>query len=87
MPVKINVKVRQKACPFHRCKLLNLIFNFLEENLSRILYIMYLTVKILGKWPKINFFSSLSTLDKFFDDFNRNPRKNCFFFAKVTQWP
>ena len=36
-PVKINVKVRQKARPFHRCKLLNLIFNFLEENLCRIL--------------------------------------------------
>ncbi len=37
LPVKINVKVRQKARPFHRCKLFNLIYNFLEENLSRIL--------------------------------------------------
>ena len=33
---KINVKVRQKARPFHCYKLLNLIFNFLVENLSRI---------------------------------------------------
>jgi hypothetical protein len=37
LPAKINVKVRQKARPFHRCKLLNLIFNSLEENISRIL--------------------------------------------------
>ena len=36
LPVKINVKVRQKARPFHCYKLLNLIFNFLVENFSRI---------------------------------------------------
>ena len=36
LPVKINVKVRLKARPFHRYKLLNLIFYFLVENLRRI---------------------------------------------------
>ncbi len=41
---KINVKVRQKARPFHCYKLLNLIFNFLEENLSRISMKIKLTV-------------------------------------------
>jgi hypothetical protein len=34
LPVKINVKVRQKALPFQCYKLLNLIFNFLEENFN-----------------------------------------------------
>jgi hypothetical protein len=37
MPVKIHVKVRQKARPFHHCELLNLIFHLLDENLRRIL--------------------------------------------------
>jgi hypothetical protein len=81
MSVKINVKVRQKARPFNRCKLMNLIFNFLEENLSHENSICEalgdLTVEILGKWPKLNFFSSLKTLDNYFE-------KNVF-FANVTQ--
>jgi hypothetical protein len=46
LPVKINAKVRQKARPFHCCKLLNLIFSFLEENLNRILMkIQFLKLK------------------------------------------
>jgi hypothetical protein len=45
---------------------------------------VYLNVKILGKCPKINFFSSLSTLDNIFDDFSRNPEKKFSGFGFKT---